>query len=57
MGSYISKNDLNNLEKNLNIDSLKFILTIFFKIILILFILKILKICLNPIYFKNYLSE
>jgi len=48
MGSYISKDDLDEMEINLNGDSLKFILRKFINFILILFILKI---------FKNYLSE
>tara|TARA_B100000768_G_C11029618_1_gene269528 strand:+ start:38 stop:184 length:147 start_codon:yes stop_codon:yes gene_type:complete len=48
MGSYISKDDLDEMEINLNGDSLKFILRKFINFILILFILKI---------FKNYLRE
>lgn len=48
MGSYISKDDLDEMEINLNGDSLKLILRKFINFILILFILK---------FFKNYLSE
>ena len=44
MGSYISKDDLDEMEINLNRDSLKLILRKFINFILILFILKFLKL-------------